>query len=319
MGKPRINFLLLFFLFCAEVYSKQELAVIKDPDGFVNVRLGKSESSPKLFGIGSAEIFVCEPTNEDWWHVKSISDTGPEIFVEVQSVGLSENIPLMRGQYMEGFMHKSRVSLLKDHPLAKSRLFPTRLSQIEKVDRIFKSGELVRRAAKERTSETTHPDELWFKNDSADQEMWISTGTDYMILHEGLYSRSVIPQEIDEMATMEVNNNPEIISLPRKKISKSFFVTERGLKLGDSKEKAIRLYGKPTLVEKVRGYDKLEWDYVGLYFISEVFLNEARNVKQQSYDNLERGDRFTGGVGEKVMLFFKDGKLAALVILGGTI
>jgi hypothetical protein len=286
MGSRWINFLFLLFLFCPEVYSKQELAVIKDSDGFVNVRLGKSESSRKLFEIRSAEIFVCEPTNENWWHVQKID--GEE----------------------SGFMYKNKVSLLKNHPLAKSQLFPTRLSQIEKVDRMFKSRELVRSVEKESTSKTPYKDENWFTDDSADQEMLIGTGCDMIISNVVLYLRNVVPQKIDEDAI----NNPEIMGLPRKKIARSFFVTERGLKLGDTKEKAFKLYGKPTIVDKVSGYEKYEWDYVGIEDPEGESVLDFNQYNDDCIGRAKKGYRFTYGFGYKVKLFFKEGKLAALIL-----
>ena len=70
-------------------FGQSELAMINDPDGFVNVRADKNTDSEILFKIKETEFFLCEPTADSWWKIdKFYTKTG--------------------------YVHKSRIQLIKD-------------------------------------------------------------------------------------------------------------------------------------------------------------------------------------------------------------
>jgi hypothetical protein len=70
-------------------FGQSELAMINDPDGYVNVRAEKSTDSEILFKIKETEFFLCEPTTDNWWKIDNFYTK-------------------------TGFVHKSRIQLIKD-------------------------------------------------------------------------------------------------------------------------------------------------------------------------------------------------------------
>jgi hypothetical protein len=70
-------------------FGQSELAMINDPDGYVNVRSDKSTDSEILFKIKETEFFLCEPTADNWWKID-------DFYTKT------------------GFVHKSRIQLIKD-------------------------------------------------------------------------------------------------------------------------------------------------------------------------------------------------------------
>lgn len=69
-------------------FGQSELAMINDPDGYVNVRADKSTDSEILFKIEETEFFLCEPTAVNWWKIDNFYTK-------------------------TGFVHKSRIQLIK--------------------------------------------------------------------------------------------------------------------------------------------------------------------------------------------------------------
>lgn len=70
-------------------FGQSELAMINDPDGFVNVRADKSTDSEILFQMKENSFFLCEPTTDDWWKIDNFYTK-------------------------TGFVHKSKIQLIKD-------------------------------------------------------------------------------------------------------------------------------------------------------------------------------------------------------------
>lgn len=100
---------ILAFIFFFAVYSaanaqsvenanpEGSYAIIHDPDGFVNVRKEKSIKSTVEGKIYKDDIFTCFPDKSDWWKVVRIED----------DKGNSTN-------WLEGYVHKSRITLLRN-------------------------------------------------------------------------------------------------------------------------------------------------------------------------------------------------------------
>jgi hypothetical protein len=70
-------------------FGQSELAMINDPDGFVNVRADKSTESEVLFKVKENDFFLCEPTADNWWKIDNFYTK-------------------------TGFVQKSRIQLVKD-------------------------------------------------------------------------------------------------------------------------------------------------------------------------------------------------------------
>lgn len=70
-------------------------AVIKDSDGFVNIRKAPNTSSPIVGKIYKYNIFGCETNKTNWWKVLQVQNDNHH-----------------KSNWLEGYIHKSRVSLL---------------------------------------------------------------------------------------------------------------------------------------------------------------------------------------------------------------
>jgi len=71
-------------------------ATVSDTDGFVNIRMVPNKSSTIIGKIYNYHIFSCEPSKNNWWKV---------LFIAYNSKNKS--------QWVEGYVHKSRIILLK--------------------------------------------------------------------------------------------------------------------------------------------------------------------------------------------------------------
>lgn len=71
-------------------------AVIKDPDGFVNIHKTPSTQSKVIGKIYDNSVFSCEPNGTNWWKVLKINEND-------------------RSDWLEGYIYKDRISLLPDH------------------------------------------------------------------------------------------------------------------------------------------------------------------------------------------------------------
>jgi hypothetical protein len=72
-------------------------AVIKDPDGYVNVRKDANINAPIAGKINNYSIFSCEPNDKsNWWKVIQVDEHD-------------------KSYWLEGYIYKDRVSLLPAH------------------------------------------------------------------------------------------------------------------------------------------------------------------------------------------------------------
>ncbi|WP_423735509.1 hypothetical protein [Chitinophaga caseinilytica] len=95
-----MRFLTLILACCAQsaFAQQQNWAVINDPDGFTNVRLQPSATSPAPYQVNQYQVFSCTKQPGDWW-VFEIPEGTP--------------MPLPDGK---GYIHKSRVRLFSEMP-----------------------------------------------------------------------------------------------------------------------------------------------------------------------------------------------------------
>lgn len=77
-------------------YGQSELAMINEPDGFVNVRTEKNSDSKIIMTIKEGDFFLCEPTEENWWKIDNFYTK-------------------------TGFVHKSKIKLIKELTEKKQR------------------------------------------------------------------------------------------------------------------------------------------------------------------------------------------------------
>jgi hypothetical protein len=214
--------------------------VIEDPDGFVNMRSKPNASSEIVLKIRKDEFFLCEPSESEWWPVKDFFDN-------------------------KGYMHRSRIRLLKDLPGKDlERLFVN--PPIAPEDELVDIHEISKRLGRENKSESL------FSNDDLKQCIFITHYTDGMIPTMILFSSKDVPDPLfedlsslfDEGLSLDEKKNklPELLadSLP---VPAQHFETVQGLKLGDRIDKAIKIFGEPHNQRKSDKVTIYEWGFPG--------------------------------------------------------
>ncbi len=336
-------FLTLSSLVVAAVDPEQpkigRLAVIQDPDGFVNMRAKPDTDSEVVLKIQEDEFIVCEPAESDWWRVKDFFGN-------------------------QGYMHKSRIRLVKDLPgKTLERLFvnPPSVNDDELVDiHEVSERELSRRSG--------HPDEspvrldgALFRNTELHQCIFITHHTDGMIPSIVLFSSSNTLDEVfDELRILTPDG--EFASLESKKanwsdllakaapIPSRHFETVRGIRLGDKIDRVIEIFGKPHHQRKGNDVMIYEWGFPGgaaygwNYSNSSVGIldfdrvtEDGKSIKRlaldvdqlkkieghmqnskfeeellEAYLPRTRGSRVHLGLGFTVQLYVRDNKIIAL-------
>ena len=100
------TFLIVVFFSCIRfaVHAQNEFhfdddlsyATVSDTDGFVNIRMSPNKTSSVIGKIYNYNAFSCEPSKENWWKVLVIDYNGKN-----------------KSQWVEGYVYKSRIILLK--------------------------------------------------------------------------------------------------------------------------------------------------------------------------------------------------------------
>ena len=82
-------FLIIATLISLFSHGQTDLAIINDPDGYVNIRVDKNADSEIITTLKEGDLFLCEPTNDNWWKVDNFhSQTG---FVQKSRIILIKN------------------------------------------------------------------------------------------------------------------------------------------------------------------------------------------------------------------------------------
>jgi hypothetical protein len=153
-------------------------------------------------------------------------------------------------------------------------------------------------------------DKVWFTNDSLNQTIVFEMYTDgfrVAIFHfnnndipDALIKKIELHKTYGDLAssTQKLENFKGFIPLA-KKIKSTYFKSNKGVELGDSKEKVLNLYGKPNTILSSNGLDEYSWEFIGdLLYDGKSNLNGKPLAK----------DNF----GHKATMYFKENKLVAL-------
>jgi len=292
-----------------------QLAVIEDADGFVNVRSRPDAKSDVVLQIQKDEFFACAPSESDWWRVKDFFNN-------------------------EGYMHKSRIRLVKGLPgKTLERLFvnPPSVDYDELVD-IHEVSEW------HRSRRSGYPDKsplildgTLFRNTELNQCIFITHHTDGMIPLMVLFSSRNTPDEVFDELQIHTRDG-DFASLESKKANLSdlldkaasvparHFETVKGLRLGEKVDKAIKIFGKPHNQRKGDGVTIYEWGFAGGYHYGLEYsesslgffdmdrvtengeltkkppLNRDQLLKIERYLQSPRGDEFIKGLLDWVLL-----------------
>jgi hypothetical protein len=103
------KYLILLLFVCIAFSLKAQLAIINDPDGFVNVRKGKGANTAIVGKLYEGQIFALdiEDNGKDEW--------APIFFENSHLLHYPNRIKTKEG-YLEGYVHKSRITLVSSLP-----------------------------------------------------------------------------------------------------------------------------------------------------------------------------------------------------------
>jgi hypothetical protein len=155
----------------------------------------------------------------------------------------------------------------------------------------------------------------WFSNDTLQQTLVFVLYTDYHRLATYHFLSSDIPAGIInrmELQEGQINTGEPASGKIRQKyfrgfltqttkIVKDYFTSNKGFKLGDKKEKALKIYGKPDKTKKENGVEKCEWDFVG-----DILYDSKTDLKGKplAKDNY----------GHQIIMFFRNNKLIGIIL-----
>lgn len=155
-------------------------------------------------------------------------------------------------------------------------------------------------------------DKAWFTNDTLNQTIVFELYTDYHRLVTYHFYNNDIPAELIDRMELHVNGGG-IATKSQKlqdfhgflnqatKIDSSYFVTNKGFRLGDTKQKATESLGNPDKQLMNGGVEKLEWAFIG---------DELYDGKSDLKGKPLAKDSF----GHQIVMYFKDGKLVGLIL-----
>lgn len=162
------------------------------------------------------------------------------------------------------------------------------------------------------SGQTYSYDKAWFSNDTLKQTLVFELYTDYhrMVTHH-FYSND-IPTDLINSMELHIDGG-ELASEKQKlkdfsgflkqttKINSTYFITDKGFRLGDTKQKAIDSYGSPDKSSLSNDIEKLEWDFVGDEFYDGKTDLKGKPLAKDSF-------------GHQTVMYFKNGKLIGQIL-----
>ena len=162
------------------------------------------------------------------------------------------------------------------------------------------------------SGKTQSIDKAWFCNDTLNQTLIFELYTDGHRLLTYHFKNKEIPSELLKRIELHTSDG-EMASTKQKqqdfngflnqavKIDSKYFTTDKGFKLGDNKQKFLKVYGQPEKIIVKNGIEELEWNFIG-----DLLYDGKENLKGKplAQDNY----------GHQVYLFFKNGKLIGQIL-----
>lgn len=155
-------------------------------------------------------------------------------------------------------------------------------------------------------------DKAWFGNDTIMQTLVFELYTDYHRLVTYHFLNNDIPTDLINRMELHIEGG-ELASDKQKlkefggflkqttKINSPFFITDKGFRLGDTKQKVVRTYGNPDKQAITDGIEKLEWSFIG-----DAFYDGKTDLKGQPLaDN---------SFGHQVIMYFRNEKLIGQIL-----
>lgn len=246
-----------------EEYSKGKVAIVSDPDGFVNVRKAPDAAAEIVAKIQQDEFFLCRPDESEWWHV-------------CDSFG------------NKGFMHHSRIKLAKD------------LSEPE-VDRLFVNPEYatddefvgarelyLKRNGKELIAGDLKIPGINALHSNNDLQQFVFIRCYMDDLRETLLFSDNPPAAVldclevyrkdggEDLATRgEIKRGWTKLAAAAVKVPQRHFRTRHGLTLGDDIQTVIRTFGTYYNKRSMDDLDIYEWGFPGRRYYADKLLTAA--------------------------------------------
>jgi hypothetical protein len=163
-----------------------------------------------------------------------------------------------------------------------------------------------------KSGEVQSREKFWFTNNTLGQTLVFELYTDKHRLLTYHFLNNKIPNElidILELHTTEGDIAPFTIkkkSLPgfiktAININTSFFITNKGIKLGDSKKKVLMIYGKPDIDSSGGNIECLVWSYTGdILYDGKVDL-EGKPLAKDNY-------------GHQAIMYFEKNTLIGIIL-----
>lgn len=165
---------------------------------------------------------------------------------------------------------------------------------------------------KKQSGQSYSYDKAWFSNDTLKQILVFELYTDYHRMVTYHFNSNDILTDL--IKSMELHTDGgELASEKQKlkdfggflkqstKINSKYFITDKGFKLGDTKQKAINNYGNPDKSSISNGIEKLEWDFVGDELYDGKIDLKGKPLAKDSF-------------GHQITMYFKNGKLIGQIL-----
>jgi hypothetical protein len=167
-------------------------------------------------------------------------------------------------------------------------------------------------------------DKAWFTNDTLEQTLVFELYTDFFRMDTYLFKNSDIPPGIIKRMELYVTKDScetcfDLVDYKQKapffkgfikkskRISKKFFISNKGFKISDLKENTLKIYGQPDHDEINDGIECCEWDFYGddqLKYDStnnkNIYLN-GKPVAKDSFGNI-------------ILMYYRNNKLIGYII-----
>jgi len=162
-----------------------------------------------------------------------------------------------------------------------------------------------------KSGEISDVEGAWFSNDTLKQTLVFILYTDYHRMVTYHFVNNDIPAGIInrmELHTADGELAPDKLKqkffkgflTQTTKIGKSYFKTYKGFKLGDNKEKALKIYGKPDKIKIENGIERYGWDFIG-------------DILYDGKTKLKRYVLAENSFGHQTTMFFRNNKLIGII------
>lgn len=205
--------------------------------------------------------------------------------------------------------------LLADSTL--TDLFPVTIKKFD-VDDYFVTNEMLLKQSEQTTyfklnsGKTISLDKAWFSNDTIKQTLIFELATDYHRFVTYHILNNDIPIDIINRMGLhkdggELASNKQKLKdfdgflKQAKKINSLFFISTKGFRLGDRKQKAIDTYGKAHKHSNTDEIEKLEWEFVGDQFYDGIADLKGKPLAENSF-------------GHKFIMYFRNDKLIGQIL-----